>query len=117
MADDNYIMLKNWSEIVLKLWRRKIQDMEVWHSGDLFYSLASHVIANANGDVSRIEFFFKYYGIFPDMGVGRGGPDARKKKQWYSKVFHGNMKDLVRIVAERYGEEASKKIAVAIRNK
>lgn len=115
MANDNtYEMLKNWSEIVIKLWKRKIQDLEVWHTGALFESLAYHVISHANGDVSRIEFFFQYYGRFVDMGVGRGD---RKKKQWYSKVFHGNMKDLVRIVAERYGEEASKKIAVAIRNK
>lgn len=115
MADENYILFKNWAEIVIKLWKRKIQDMEVWHTGALFESLAYHVVSHANGDVARIEFFFNYYGRFVDMGVGKGG--SRKRKQWYSKVFSGNMNDLVRIVAEKYGQEAGKKIAVAIRNK
>jgi hypothetical protein len=114
-----------WAEIVLKLFKRKIVDLGVYDSGDLFDSLAFTVVQQSGGDISRIEFFYNTYGRFQDMGTGRevwkGNPGdlgftpKRKRKPWYSKVFWGNMKDLSRIVAEHYGEEASKQIVAAFK--
>ncbi len=114
-------MYVEWAEIVMKLFRRKILEMEVWETGSLYNSLVYHVITQANGDVARIEFFFNYYGRFVNRGHGRDiwignpgdvGHDVRRKpKPWYSKVFYGNLNDLARLVAQKYGEEAAKGIA------
>ena len=125
MSDNQTEFYTGWAEIVLKLWKRKIMDMEVWHSGQLFDSLVHHVITQANGNVAMIEFFFLMYGRFQDMGVGRevfkgnsgdlGFTPKRKRKMWYSKVFWGSVQDLARIVAEKYGKDAARSIVIALR--
>jgi len=64
------------------------------------------VVASAQGDVLKIDFAFKYYGKFVDMGVGKGVEDRsgqgesdsrklegkmlgnrRRPKKWYSRTF------------------------------
>jgi hypothetical protein len=125
MPNESVDFYQGWADIVLKLWKRKILDMDVWYSGQLYESLVSHVVTQSNGDVAKIEFFFLYYGRFSDMGVGRevfrgnegdlGFSPKRKRKMWYSNVFWGAVKDLSRIVAEKYGKDASKRIVYALR--
>jgi hypothetical protein len=128
MANENHIeTFQAWADITLKLFKRKIQDYDVWDTGDLFDSLAHHVVSQANGDVSRIEFFFNYYGRFVDQGTGKeiyvgnqgdlGFSPERKPKKWYSRIFYGRMLDLVRLVAEKYGKEASKRIREHLTNR
>jgi hypothetical protein len=63
-----------WAQITIKRWRRKIDRMKIGQhsSGELFRSFKYNVLASSGGDVQKIEFAFRYYGKFVDMGVGRG---------------------------------------------
>lgn len=114
-----------WANITMEIWQDRMMKYQVRDSGALFSSLKQHVNAQANGSSDRIDFFFLYYGIFVDMGVGgefkRGnsgdtGYDyglsspKRQAKPWYSKAFYGQVKRLGEIVAEKYGDAASQQI-------
>ena len=102
------VMAERWAE----RWIRRINEMEVIDTGELLQSLQAHVSVDANGSPEKITFFYTWYGIFPDMGVGRGvhlgeQSDTRSKKPWYSSVFIGQVNKLGRLMAERYGYDAA----------
>lgn len=106
------VMAERWAEIVLERWIRRINEMEVIDTGELLQSLQAHVSVDANGSPEKITFFYTWYGIFTDMGVGRGvhlgeQSDTRSKKPWYSSVFIGQVNKLGRLMAERYGYDAA----------
>ena len=106
------LMAERWAEIVLERWIRRINELEVIDSGELLQSLQAHVSVDANGSPEKITFFYTWYGIFPDMGVGRGvrlgeQSETRHKKPWYSSVFIGQVNKLGRLMAERYGYDAA----------
>jgi len=113
-----------WAQITIKRWRRKIDRMKIGQrsSGELFRSFQYNVLASSGGDVQKIEFAFRYYGKFVDMGVGRGtklgdqpmSTGMRKlsgkflgmkrvPKKWYSKTFYSETQRLVEILQEEYG--------------
>jgi hypothetical protein len=112
-----------WANITIKRWRRKIDRMKIGHhsSGELFRSFQYNVLASAGGDVQKIEFAFRFYGKFVDMGVGRGtklGDQPmsygmrrlsgkflgmkRVPKKWYSKTLYSETQRLVEILQEEY---------------
>jgi hypothetical protein len=113
-----------WAQITIKRWRRKIDRLKIGlhSSGELFRSFQYNVLASSGGDVQKIEFAFRYYGKFVDMGVGRGtklGDQPmsmgmrklsgkflgmkRAPKKWYSKTFYSETQRLVEILQEEYG--------------
>jgi len=105
-------MAERWAEIVLERWIRRINELGVIDTGELIQSLQAHVSVDANGSPEKITFFYTWYGIFPDMGVGRGvhlgdQSETRQKKPWYSSVFIGQVNKLGRLMAERYGYDAA----------
>lgn len=108
------ITVEAWASIVVKMWEQKIQALKIGNSGDLVRSFTQHVITQADGNPQKIEFAFEYYGKFVDMGVGRGvkiadvesGENYRKRKPWYSPVFFGQVKELAKILAEKYAYRA-----------
>lgn len=105
-------MAERWAEIVIERWIRKIQSLNIGSTGELLKSLQAHVAVDANGNPAKITFLYLYYGIFTDMGVGRGvklgdKSETRKKKPWYSSVFLKEVNILGRKMAERYGYEAA----------
>lgn len=117
--------IEEWARIVLEIWQDRMMKYNVRSTGALFTSLVHHVKTQANGDTSKIDFFFNNYGVFVDMGVGREfnignsgdiGVDKgittvkRKAKPWYSTAFYGQVRKLGEIIASRYGSEASKQI-------
>ena len=63
-----------WAQITIKRWRKNLDRMKVGQSssGELYRSFQFKVIAASGGNVDRIEFAFRYYGKFLDMGVGKG---------------------------------------------
>lgn len=105
------ITLTSWAEIVIKNWRRKITELKIGSSGQLFDSFVHTVIHDSGGKPERISFMFNYYGKFVDMGVGKemklGNPGdvktTRKPKRWYSSVFYSQTIKLREILAEKYG--------------
>jgi hypothetical protein len=113
-----------WAQITIKRWRKKIDRLKIGQhsSGELFRSFQFRVLASAGGDVQKIEFAFRYYGKFVDMGVGRGKnlgdqPMSRSMrilsgkllgmkrvpKKWYSKTFYAETQKLIEILQEEYG--------------
>lgn len=106
------VMAERWAEIVLERWIRRMNQLNVIDTGELLKSLGASVSVDAAGNVDKITFFYLWYGIFPDMGVGRGvklgdTSDTRQKKPWYSDVFIGQVNKLGLLMAERYGYDAA----------
>jgi len=113
--------LEAWADIVLKIWLEKMLDLKIGLTYQLADSLEQHVISEANGDIARIEFAFKYYGKFVDMGVGNGVGIAsdyvltrkrrftgegvgtkRVAKPWYNKPLWSETSKLIEILAKKY---------------
>lgn len=89
------LTLDAWADIVIKNWVAKIMSLQVYDTFALARSFEHHVWANSNGDPTKIEFAFMYYGRFVDMGVGEGksstGALSRDQKRIVKKQFkHGN---------------------------
>lgn len=115
--------LDSWADIVLNIWKDRMMQYDVRSTGSLWESLLQHVNYQAGGDNDRIDFFFNYYGIYVDMGVGsefkagntgdvtiNGLSPKRQAKPWYSKVFYSQVKRLGEILAQKYGKEAAEQI-------
>lgn len=127
MAENTNVGLtvEAWAKIVIERWEQKIQALRIGHSGNLAKSFVMHVFTQANGDPQKIDFAFEYYGKFADMGVGRGVPlskvesgnNYRKRKPWYSPVFFGQVKELARILADKYSMKGQLSIVTSVGDK
>lgn len=59
---------KGWEEEMLEIWREKLIQYKIRHTGSLFTSLAS---SSSGEEVRTIVHRFLTYGIYVAMGVGR----------------------------------------------
>ena len=102
-----------WADIVIKNWLRKIDQLRINYSYQLSDSFIHHVLANAGGDLQRIELAFAFYGRMVDMGVGKGVAIAlvkersyegirRRPKPWYSVTLYSEVKKLREILQAKY---------------
>lgn len=112
--------IKAWADIVIKKFHAKIVELKVYDKGNLDNSLLHEMLINAGTDIERIEFTFKLYGIFVDMGVGKelpkgnsgdtadfstsGFTPTRKPKEWFSKKYYGQVMKLREILIEQYSK-------------
>lgn len=108
------------------MWEERIRALKIWDTGILYHSFINHVMTNSGGDVSKIDFLFKQYGIYVDMGVGREtfrGNEGdistgvyynertrsmrlkREPKPWYSKVFFREVVKLREYMMQEYAYE------------
>lgn len=107
-----------WADIVIKRWVTKITQLKVIETSELLRSFTSQVMLDAQGDPFKVTFTFLYYGIFADMGVGKGVPYAlvpasnRIAKPWYSRQFTAEVHKLAEIMAQKYGERALEAIQI-----
>lgn len=103
------LTLEAWADIVIRNWEDKILKLRITDTFSLASSFQSHVKTESNGDISRIEFVFNYYGKFIDMGVGKGQEigsiGSRRPRKWYSKQFFSELKKLNVILAEKYARK------------
>jgi len=125
MVQDERQIADAWAKITIKRWQKKIQGLKIGESGELTRSFLFDVVASARGDVLKIDFAFKYYGKFVDMGVGKGTKlgdrpvsrgsrvladkmlgQVRKPKKWYSRTFYGEAQRLFEILQKEYGRKA-----------
>lgn len=114
-----------WADITLKIWQEKITELKVWETGALYESLENTLLGMAGNDVDKIEFSFKLYGIFVDMGVGKeifrgndgdlGETPIRKRKEWYSRIFYREVMRLREILMEKFGEEVARQVVFAMK--
>lgn len=99
-----------WMDITEKIFRRKILMLDIWNTGALYDSLEHQAFLNSNGFPEKVDFLYKYYGIFSDMGVGKGVsvgtpgnvPTTRKAKPWKSKVLFAQVQRLSEILSNKY---------------
>lgn len=132
-----------WAKITIKVWRENLTRLQVNRSNALWQSFMSYVTARADGDIKKIEFAFKYYGKFVDMGVGRGVhiKDAkrpkdnhnlrkvnmmylkskmlgspRKPKKWYSKTLTHEVNRLAEILGVNYENAVISELTNGIEN-
>lgn len=116
--NENLEMVQAWADIVIKRWVTKITQLNVVESSELLRSFTSQVMLDAQGDPFKVTFTFLYYGIFSDMGVGKGVPYAlvptsnRRAKPWYSRQFTAEVHKLAEIMAQRYGDRALEAIQI-----
>lgn len=108
---------ERWAKWVLEDWEEKIQKMNIIHTGDLLRSLEEQVIANADGSVAKVQFFFNYYGKFVDMGAGPVNQPQRKPKPWFSKTFFKQVNNITVNLSKEYGRRIALTIAETISDK
>ena len=107
-----------WADIVIKNWLNKIDQLRINYSYQLSDSFMHHVLANAGGDLQRIEFAFAFYGRMVDMGVGKGVKISlvkerrfegflRRPKPWYSVTLYSEVKKLREILQTKYAIKAA----------
>jgi hypothetical protein len=122
-----------WASIVISKWRQKLNSMKIEHTGNLFRSFYYHVHNNAQGNPYLILFAFEKYGLYVNAGVGREVSKGnsgklqqyasfssqtrsmvlnRRAKKWFSSVYYREVRRLQEIIAQKYGEKASKEIVI-----
>lgn len=113
--------IEAWAEIVIKIFKEKIVTLDppLYDTGDLFKSLMSEFQKQAGDDIEKVDFTFKMYGIFQDMGVGgefgkgnQGNVDSqRKPRPWFSSRFFREVMRLREILDERYSRAVAYHVA------
>jgi len=116
-----------WADVMVKMWRDRITQLPVIDTRELYNSFVMHIIKQAGGDLSKIEWAFKQYGIYQDMGVGRetarGNSGSiksglktgkngkltlkREQKPWYSKTFYREVMKLKEYMAFWYAAQST----------
>jgi hypothetical protein len=121
-------MAEGWAKFMIERWVGALEKYDIGGGipGDLERSFRADVELNAGGDLERIELAYLYYGLFVDMGVGKGTKsgdqrdnsdsrklmgkvrgNAREAKPWLSKTTPGQLYklgDLLQIdAADRAG--------------
>lgn len=122
---DTQETVEQWARFVIADWRKKVQKLKIGKSGRAEASFASHVMVAANGDFQKVQFFFRYYLKFVDMGVGKGtaigqvaenktsrrlqgsmAGNRRRPKKWQNKVMAFSVLKLTEIMQQQYGLKA-----------
>lgn len=79
-----------WAEMMVKIWREKIERLHVVDTYSLHQQMQDNVVSSSDS-VSTIQHKFLEYGIYQDLGVGKG----------YSKDNGGKLQ----ILDPKYREE------------
>lgn len=121
---DQIATAKAWANITIKEYRKKLFKYRIGESNQLLRSFSSQVTGSNKLGVSKIQLAYLYYGMFVDMGVGRGttlndvgenkisralnGINSRNRrapKPWYSKTMETEMFRLQKLMQEKFGDE------------
>lgn len=118
------ITLEAFAKIVIEEWEKKIEALGIGYSWQLIDSLYHHIHTNADGDPTKIEFTFNWYGMMVDYGVGNGvnledrdsmivsGSTSRRPKPWYTDVFYKQLERLRHILAEKTARQIENMIVI-----
>ena len=89
----------DWLPIALKEIKARIKALKVYQTGELYNTINGSIKELSGGSTFKAEILYNYYGIFPDMGVGKGVPrdevslqrqlgGSRKRKPWAKEIAH-----------------------------
>lgn len=92
-------IVQGWLPYALKEIKSKIRKLRIGQSGGLERSIEGQVKSALGGKGWKATLRYRYYGVFVDMGVGRGVPrdevrlqkqlgGKRKAKRWTRSVAH-----------------------------
>lgn len=114
-----------WARFLIERWVDNLHKLKIGATGELEKSFKSFVEVNAEGDLTKIEMAYAYYGLFVDMGVGKGtkngdqgdNSDARRlmgkqrgnqrgPKKWVNRTTHGQVLKLGELLAANAGQKA-----------
>lgn len=123
-----------WSKMMLEIWREKILRLEIIDTQSLYKDMEEQVIT-AGEDMATIRHKFLQYGIYQDLGVGRGYEkdnggnllildpryregrnmgEPRKPREWFSRPYYASVMVLREQMAYMYAEEFCSMITTAI---
>lgn len=88
-----------WAEMMVTIWREKIERLHVINTYSLHHQITDNVISSTDS-VSTIQHKFLEYGIYQDMGVGNG----------YKKGNGGNLEILDPVYREGHGLNVPRKV-------
>lgn len=114
-----------WARFLIERWVTNLHTLQIGSTGELEKSFKSFVEVNSDGDLTKIEMAYAYYGLFVDMGVGKGtkngdqgsNSDARRlmgkqrgnqrgPKKWVNRTTHGQVLKLGELLAANAGQKA-----------
>jgi len=126
---NNLTTVEAWADITIQNWHNNLRKQGIGSTGELFNSFAKHLVQESGGNVALVEFTFKYYGKFVDMGVGKGirlsevgevrktrrelgkrKGALRSPKKWYSKELYVQVNRLKELLAVKYGQQMTSEI-------
>lgn len=105
--------MEAWALMMITIWRDRIRKLRIQCTDKLFNSFKYEVVTVANGDITKINHAFKYYGVYVDMGVGRGVKyddhadgfaGNRRAKKWWLYQYRDSEEVLRYKIFEIYGE-------------
>ncbi len=130
-----YEVVDGWAKITVERLKEQLIKKNIGVTGKLMQSLAYNIIRNAEGDVSKAQVMFNYYGRFVDMGVGKGVKIGdrkelnnvnsrvaeamqkhRRPKKWYSKQFWGEVIALSEVLGKHFGHVGLRTVESELRN-
>ena len=129
MSEENKLDIDydKFAQYTIERWKEKMKKVRVRGSGELYRSFAHHVYRDANGDLQKVVYTFHFYGWYVDAGVGRGYRHGnggnlefladksvrhRKPKHWYNKIWYGEFRKLLHMLAEELGYKAVEEMMV-----
>lgn len=98
-----------WLDITVERFVANIRRLKVVDTGALAASFQHQVIGAADGDVLKMRLSYALWGMFQDMGVGRGmGAGVRKGDDGYDRIRNsrGQLKRRQRKARAWYSKEA-----------
>ena len=120
--EDRQKYMEAWSEMMVTIWREKIERLHVIDTFRLHQEIQEGVTAGTN-DIAIIQHRFMEYGIYQDCGTGRGYERGnggylaqfdyehggtgvqRKPRECFSRPYFASVMVLKEQMAYMYGEE------------
>lgn len=133
-AEDRQKYEKAWTEMMVTIWRERIERLRVHDTYELYRRMEGNVV-HPSDDMTTITHKFLLYGIYQDVGVGRGftpGNDGklqlldpeyraakgmgepRKPRPWFSRAYFASRMVLAEQEAYMYGEEFAGLLVTAV---
>ena len=133
-AEDRRKYEDAWTDMMITIWRERIERLRVHDTYALHQQIEGDVVRPTD-DMTTITHKFLMYGIYQDVGVGRGftpGNDGklqlldpeyqaakglgepRKPRPWFSRAYFVSKKVLAEQEAFMYGEEFAGLLVSAI---
>jgi hypothetical protein len=114
------LTVEAWADITIREWEKKIEALNIGLSMQLIDSFTHHIYSQADGDPSRIQFAFEWYGRMVEYGVGNGvnleerdsmiaaGLTKRRPKPWFFDVFAKQLAVLRYVLEEKHARKVER---------